>query len=451
MDYGPQLPSATPVIPTSVHPTLSTACVDDNHLASSPTLSTACVDDNHLASTTSWGTTDTFDAGRFIHHLHDVSFPHPLPHLAPFAMAHSTTSLVLEDTLPFMSTQTIPVTILGLSLAAKPSSNPAPCNNTMADSGANVCLTFDPTLLVNIVDITPIPLGVALQQSDPTFLYCHRKGDLPIPLLNGTFHYQPFLLNEHATDTILSPIHIMKSSDKFRARSQSGDKDDPTKNRLIFRGVDGQPLLDLPLTARNGLQYCSHSPTPAVCSSIIYGAHQASTSGPAQTTAPTPDTTVDAAGVQCVLEAELWSACLGYCGEWQLKVTPQHSLGTPTKFYPHPLRFVDHKEHARIRKRAAGRTLVPAILPGQRFGMDFRFMRASTADYRKPDTTKDRVVESFDGYAAYLLIVDEATKYIWVFLRQSKILPTDLVSHFLQMYGRKSGGVIRCDQGGELA
>ena len=27
----------------------------------------------------------------------------------------------------------------------------------------------------------------------------------------------------------------------------------------------------------------------------------------------------------------------------------------------------------------------------------------------------------------------------------------DLVSHFLQIYGCRSGGVIRCDQGGELA
>ena len=83
--------------------------------------------------------------------------------------------------------------------------------------------------------------------------------------------------------------------------------------------------------------------------------------------------------------------------------------------------------------------------------MDFGFMRASTSDYSTPNLETDRVVESFDGYVAYLIIVDEASKFVWIFLRKSKEPPIDLVSHFLQMYGRHSGGVIRCDQGGELA
>ena len=83
--------------------------------------------------------------------------------------------------------------------------------------------------------------------------------------------------------------------------------------------------------------------------------------------------------------------------------------------------------------------------------MDFGFMRASSADYTAPNLETDRVVQSFDGFVAYLLIVDEASRFVWVFLRKSKEPPTDLVSHFLQMYGRHNGGVIRCDQGGELA
>ena len=49
------------------------------------------------------------------------------------------------------------------------------------------------------------------------------------------------------------------------------------------------------------------------------------------------------------------------------------------------------------------------------------------------------------------LIIDEASRYVWTFPRKSKEPPIDLVSHFLQMYGRHSGGIICCDQGGELA
>ena len=83
--------------------------------------------------------------------------------------------------------------------------------------------------------------------------------------------------------------------------------------------------------------------------------------------------------------------------------------------------------------------------------MDFGFMRASTSDYSTPNLETDRVVESFDGCVAYLIIVDKASKFVWIFLRKSKEPPIELVSHFLQMYGRRWGGVIHCDQGGELA
>ncbi len=83
--------------------------------------------------------------------------------------------------------------------------------------------------------------------------------------------------------------------------------------------------------------------------------------------------------------------------------------------------------------------------------MDFGFMQASASDFSQPNIEHDRVVESFDGFSAYLIIVDEASRFIWIFLRKMKEPPIDLVSHYLQMYGRNSGGVIRCDQGGELA
>ena len=83
--------------------------------------------------------------------------------------------------------------------------------------------------------------------------------------------------------------------------------------------------------------------------------------------------------------------------------------------------------------------------------MDFGFIQASTSDYSKPNPKRDRVVKSFDGYSSYLLIVDEALRYVWVFLCQSKEPPIDYASAFLKTHGLDSGGVIRCDQGGELA
>ena len=44
----------------------------------------------------------------------------------------------------------------------------------------------------------------------------------------------------------------------------------------------------------------------------------------------------------------------------------------------------------------------------------------------------DRVVTSFDGYEAYLLIVDEATRHVWVFLTKSKDPSVDIAADFLK-------------------
>jgi hypothetical protein len=83
--------------------------------------------------------------------------------------------------------------------------------------------------------------------------------------------------------------------------------------------------------------------------------------------------------------------------------------------------------------------------------MDFGFMRASTSDYSRRDKTKDRVVFSYDGFSSYLLIVDEASRYVWVFLTASKSPPIDIIQEFLQLHGHGDGGCVRTDQGGKLA
>jgi hypothetical protein len=43
-------------------------------------------------------------------------------------------------------------------------------------------------------------------------------------------------------------------------------------------------------------------------------------------------------------------------------------------------------------------------------------MRSSTLDYARPNKAIDRVVLLYDGFNSYLLVVDEALRYAWVFL-----------------------------------
>jgi hypothetical protein len=61
------------------------------------------------------------------------------------------------------------------------------------------------------------------------------------------------------------------------------------------------------------------------------------------------------------------------------------------------------------------------------------------------------VVEYFEGFNAYVILVDEASRYVWAFLHQSKIPPVDLIMVFLSIYGNTSSGVLRTDLGSKLA
>ena len=83
--------------------------------------------------------------------------------------------------------------------------------------------------------------------------------------------------------------------------------------------------------------------------------------------------------------------------------------------------------------------------------MDFGYMRASTSNYTQPNKAKDRVVYYWDKYSSYLLVVNEATRYIWVFLTKSKDPPLDIVDAFLKRFAHDHGSSIRTDQGGKLA
>ena len=50
----------------------------------------------------------------------------------------------------------------------------------------------------------------------------------------------------------------------------------------------------------------------------------------------------------------------------------------------------------------------------------------------------------------YLLIINKASQFLWVFLTKSKEPPLNIVETFLGRFGHADGGVLRTDQGGEL-
>ena len=82
--------------------------------------------------------------------------------------------------------------------------------------------------------------------------------------------------------------------------------------------------------------------------------------------------------------------------------------------------------------------------------MDFGFLRASTNNYTQPNKDTDRVVLSYDGHCAYLLIVDSASRRVGAFLTKSKEPPIAILRAFMLKYGT-GNGIVRTDQGGKLA
>ncbi len=111
-------------------------------------------------------------------------------------------------------------------------------------------------------------------------------------------------------------------------------------------------------------------------------------------------------------------------------------------FHYHPIRFIDWKEEARVQKKATGKSAARTTDIGRRFYMDFGFMRTSSSVYSMPNKMTDQVIDSWDGYSSYLLVVNKALRYIWVFLTKSKEPPLDIIDTFLDCFGLKIGSSI---------
>jgi hypothetical protein len=197
--------------------------------------------------------------------------------------------------------------------------------------------------------------------------------------------------------------------------------------------------MTISLTCRNGLYYChtdtyapDHTPTRTKLNKVYSGDPR-----------PTPTTKARQT------KFELWLLRFGSPCKSQLRNLPSCETGTPPKFKWHPFRFVDFKEQAYTRKQPVSKLAECLPKCGTEFYMDFGFMLASTSDYKRPNKDTDRVVLSYDGYSAYLIIVDGASRRLWVFLTQSKEPPLDIVRAFMAKFGI-GGGLVRTDQGGEL-
>jgi hypothetical protein len=201
--------------------------------------------------------------------------------------------------------------------------------NRMVDGGSNVCVTGDLGSLLDVVDIEPITILVALEGTPATYDDCiTKRGLLPLSLSDGSLYYQPCFYCTNMVETIISPVAVLALSDIFFSWSQEGFKDPTLPSSLRFTSHDGLLSMFFPLQCQDGLYYCNTDaymvdgdPVWVLCNRTI---------------ARHPDPKFQHTSKACQVESELWALRFGLPGEHQLDVLPSHVEGTPSCFKYHP-------------------------------------------------------------------------------------------------------------------
>jgi hypothetical protein len=83
----------------------------------------------------------------------------------------------------------------------------------LCNSGANLCMTNNPNLLVDVRPCAHFTSLLATSDGGHSHTnVCRRRGLLPLPLVDGTTYYQTCFVNPYALETFISPQAIINSS-----------------------------------------------------------------------------------------------------------------------------------------------------------------------------------------------------------------------------------------------
>jgi hypothetical protein len=151
---------------------------------------------------------------------------------------------------------------------------------------------------------------------------------------------------------------------------------------------------------------------------------------------------------------KLWHQRLGHAAPRTLKRTQQVVDGIPNLPDAYPLFCCPFCDKAKLRKNHGGKkSMKEASVPGTAFHMDLGFIRGpkNLQDVLQDKAVpKETVIKSHDGFSSYLLIIDAATRYIWVFLLKSKDPPIATIDQFLTRHRTARRGTITTTPDGLL-
>jgi hypothetical protein len=230
--------------------------------------------------------------------------------------------------------------------------------SNLIDGGSNICVTGELGLLLDVVDVAPFKISVALEGNPSSFDDCITKqGLLPLSLSDGTTYYQTCFYCANMVETIISPSAILASSNVFVQWTQEGFKDHTIPGRICFSSHNGLLNMCFQLECRNGLYYCSTDIYTVDPNPLHVCCLRAAVATPIPDAVPhRPKAKYVPVSSARQLESEVWVLRFGSPGEHQLDVLLQHVIVTPPVFEYHPFRSINFKEQAYIRKQAAHRT-----------------------------------------------------------------------------------------------
>jgi len=335
----------------------------------------------------------------------------------------------------------------------------APAYRLHIDGGANRSITPFKNQLLHFRNIKAYPVH-GVNRDDPA-LTVSGMGYLPWCAPDGTILLIRCLYSAQAADTIVSPTDVvLNHQSQYTAWVQHSNVQQKTGYIDLIGRADHR--VRFLLVEENGLWF--------------YHNHQHDDYlpvGPAET--PVERLPL-IRRLNAAATYELIHARLGHPGTTTMSSLHLHVDGVP-KLWTHPLYKCETCLKVKTTKRtttaagvhqalkpdklAAANTEVQSnespqptdtetpCLPGEQFHMDIGFVRGTQFSYRDGGGT---LVTSLDGFNSYLIIVDKATRYTWVFLACSKHPQIEVIQSFLNMHGSKTGThkFIRTDEGGEL-
>ena len=331
-----------------------------------------------------------------------------------------------------------------------------------SDSGANASATNNLALLDDITWIKPMAVGTA-SSNDNSIITMQAVGRLPITSPTGETLKIACYYSPDIDGTIVSPQAIaMEHKHRFFGWMHYCNTDSDT-GYVRFCNRQGRQSFSIGIWCTNNLWY--HD----------VGTIHKNDNDNKSIVNTTAENIKSIKRLNKAAEYELWHQRLGHCSNETLLIMHQHAKGIPTMtgrngFYrcascmrgkmtkkayhrnkhKHRKHKPKHKNNeptsdSDIKDKEVDDIYMPKALPGQHFHMDFGFVRGS--NYKVKDSD-GKTLTSIDGKNSYLLIVDRATRYLWIYLSASKQPPLQFINDVLHKFKcDHPHRTVRTDQG----